>query len=63
MKLYLLTNKFKYSEYHAYPDIVGIFDSLEAVEKSKQDYMNLMSTLPHDIFRFNIEEFELNKIY
>ena len=26
MKVYLLTNKFKYSEYNAYPDIVGIFD-------------------------------------
>ena len=39
MRVYLLTNKFKYSEYHAYPDIVGIFDSREAVEKAKQDYM------------------------
>ena len=63
MKLYLLTNKFKYSEYNSYPDIVGIFDSPEAVEKAKQDYMDLMPTLPHDIFRFGVEEFELNKIY
>lgn len=63
MSVYLLTNKFKYSDFNDPADIVGIFDSPEAVEKAKQDYMNLMPTLPHDIFRFNIEEFELNKIY
>lgn len=63
MKVYLLTNKFKYSDFNDPPDIVGIFDSQEAAEKAKQDYMDLMPTLPHDIFRFYIEEFELNKIY
>ena len=63
MKLYLLTCKFKYSEPFEYPDIVGIFDSLEAVEKGKLNYMKLMPTLPQDIFRFSVEEFELNKIH
>lgn len=62
MKLYLLTNKFKYSDFNDPADSVGIFDSPEAVEKAKVDYMNSMPVLPHDTFRFHIEEFELNKI-
>ena len=63
MKLYLLTNEFKYSDPTDVPDRVGIFDSIEAVEKAKQDYMDLMPTLSHDISKFRVEEFELNKIY
>lgn len=63
MKIYLLTNIFKYSDPTDVPDRVGIFDSPEAVEKAKQDYMDLMPTLPHDIFKFYVEEFELNKIH
>ena len=63
MKLYLLTNKFKYNDFNDPAGIIGIFDSPEAVEKAKHDYMNLMPTLPHDIFRFYVEEFELNTIY
>ena len=62
MKLYILTNKFKYSEYSSYPDTIGIFDSLEAVEKAKQAYMDMMPELPHDIFRFYVAEFEINKV-
>ena len=62
MKVYLLTNKFKYGDFNDPPDPVGIFDSPESVEKAKQDYMDLMPTLPHDIFRFSVEEFELNKV-
>lgn len=63
MKLYLLTNEFKYHDPGELPDRVGIFDSLEAVEKAKQDYMDLMPTLPHYLFKFYVEEFELNKVY
>ena len=51
MKLYLLTNEFKYSDPTDAPDRVGIFDSLAAVEKAKQDYMDLIHTLPYDIFK------------
>ena len=43
--------------------IMGSDSDLKVVEKAKQDYMNLMPTLPHDIFRFSIEEFELNKVH
>ena len=63
MKLYLLTNEFKYADPEDVPERVGIFDSMDKVEKAKQDYMNLMSTLPHDIFRFHVEEYEINRIY
>ena len=63
MKLYLLTNEFRYSDPTDVPEYVGIFNSIEAAEKAKVDYMNLMPTLPHDLFRFHVEEFELNKIY
>ena len=63
MMVFLLTNKFKYSDFNDPADIIGIFDSPESVEKAKRDYMDLMPTLPHDIFRFSVEEFELNKIY
>ena len=63
MKLYLLTNKFKYSDPDELPERVGIFDSMDKVEKAKQDYMNMMPTLPHDIFKFRVEEYEINRIY
>ena len=63
MKLYLLTNEFKYGDLTDAPDRIGIFDSLEAVEKGKKDFMDSVPTLPHDIFKFIVEEFELNKVY
>ena len=63
IKLYLLTNEFKYADPEDAPERVGIFDSMDKVEKAKQDYMDLMPTLPHDIFKFRVEEFELNRIY
>ena len=62
MKLYLVTNEFKYADPTDVPERVGIFDSMDKVEKAKQDYMNMMPTLPHDIFKFRVEEFELNKV-
>ena len=62
MKLYLLTNEFKYADPEDRPERVGIFDSIDKVEKAKQDYMDLMPTLPHDIFKFYVEEFELNTV-
>ncbi len=63
MKLYLLINEFKYSDPADDPDRVGIFDSLEAVEQGKKDFMDSMPTLPHDLFKFYVEEFELNKLH
>ena len=63
MKVYLLTNRFKYSDFYDPADTIGIFDSSVAVEKAKQDYMDLMPTLPHDIFKFRVEEYEINRIY
>ena len=63
MKLYLLTNIFKYSDPTDVPDRVGIFDSMDKVETAKQDYMELMPTLPRDIFKFQVEEYEINRIY
>ena len=63
MKLYLLTNEFKYSDPGDVPERVGIFDSPEAIEKAKQDYMDRVPTLPHYIFKFNVEEYEINRIY
>lgn len=63
MKLYLLTNEFKYADPGDVPERVGIFDSIDKVEKAKQDYMDLMPTLPHDIFKFRVEEYEINRIY
>lgn len=63
MKLYLLTNKFKYSDPTDVQDRVGIFDSLEAVEKGKKDFIESMPSLSPDIFKFYVEEFELNKLY
>jgi hypothetical protein len=63
MKLFLLTNEFKYNDLTDPIERVGIFDSAEAAEKAKLDYMAMMPSLPQDIFRFHIEEFELNKIY
>ena len=63
MKLYLLTNEFKYADPGDLPERVGIFDSRDKVEKAKQAYMDLMPTLPHDIFKFRVEEYEINRIY
>ena len=62
MKLFLLTNEFKYSDPGDVPERVGIFDSMDKVEKAKQDYMDLMPTLSCDIFKFGVEEFELNTV-
>ena len=63
MKMYFLTNNFRYSDPEDPAERVGIFDSIEAVEKAKEDYMAMMPSLPRDTFRFHVEEFELNKIY
>ena len=63
MRLWLLTNIFNYSDPDELPDRVGIFDSFEAMEKAKVEYMKLMPTLPRDMFNFVAEEFELNKVY
>ena len=63
MNLSMLTNEFKYADPEDVPERVGIFDSLDKVEKAKQDYMDLMPTLPHDIFKFQVEEYEINRIY
>lgn len=63
MTVYLLTNEFKYNDLTDPIERVGIFDSLEAAEQAKKDYMAMMPSLPHDIFRFHVEEFELNKLY
>lgn len=62
MRLWLLTNVFNYSDPDEPPDRVGIFDSFEAMEKGKVEYMKLMPTLPRDTFNFVAEEFELNKV-
>lgn len=63
MKLYLLTNEFRYADPTDVPDRVGIFDSIEAVEQGKKDFMDSMPTLSHDLFKFYVEEFELNKLH
>lgn len=60
MDLYLLKVKHKYdAEYEE----IGIFSSPEEMKKGKQQYLNLMFTVPEEEFQFDYKCLKLNELY